>query len=279
MAAHAPGWLHSTVELLRCTHLEASLTVTAVGTALAVEAGRGASAALVAASLLAGQFSIGWSNDWLDARRDLAVGRGDKPVVRGTVGRDTLRHAALGALAWCVVLSLASGLIAGTVHLAAVALAWGYNLGLKATSASVIPYAGAFGLLPVFAWLAGPGGRLPPAWIVVTGALLGAGAHFTNALPDLAEDARTGVRGLPQRLGASGALVAATVLLAGATVTVALGTAGDRGRALTVALGTSVAAIAAVPVVTLRGAPRAAFRLTMLAAVAVVAAFLLGAGE
>ena len=62
--------------------------------------------------------------------------------------------------------------------------------------------------------------------MVAAGALLGVGAHFVNVLPDLADDAATGVRGLPHRLGAkhssalaAGVLVAATVVIvAGAPV-------------------------------------------------------------
>ena len=53
---------------------------TAVVTALAVVlvAGAGATAgtvALASAAVLAGQLSVGLSNDWLDARRDTAAGR------------------------------------------------------------------------------------------------------------------------------------------------------------------------------------------------------------
>ncbi|GAA3069822.1 hypothetical protein GCM10020254_12000 [Streptomyces goshikiensis] len=45
-------------------------------------------------------------------------------------------------------------------------------------------------------------------------ALLGAGAHFANVLPDIEDDLSTGIRGLPQRLGArrSGALAGLLVL-------------------------------------------------------------------
>jgi len=52
--------------------------------------------------------------------------------------------------------------------------------------------------------------------------LLGISAHFANALPDLLDDAETGVRGLPQILGprASGLVTAATLL--GATVLIAV---------------------------------------------------------
>ena len=110
--------------------------------------------------------------------------------------------AAAIALAAVPLLSLLSGWRAAIVHCVAVALAWAYDLGLKATALSVVPYAIAFGLLPVFVVLGLPGAPWPPWWAPVAGALLGAGAHFANALPDLDDDIATGVRGLPHRLGA-----------------------------------------------------------------------------
>jgi len=71
-----------------------------------------------------------------------------------------------------------------------------------------------------------PGSPAPPVWLVLAGALLGAGAHFANALPDLDDDDRTGVRGLPQRLGPAGSRLAAAVLLFAATVALVAGPAG-----------------------------------------------------
>jgi 4-hydroxybenzoate polyprenyltransferase len=67
-----------------------------------------------------------------------------------------------------------------------------------------------------------PGSPAPPWWLPVAGALLGAGAHFANVLPDLEDDATTGVRGLPHRIGAAGSRIAAAVLLLAATVVLAL---------------------------------------------------------
>ena len=43
--------------------------------------------ALVVAAVLAGQLSIGWLNDVLDAERDRTAGRADKPVAAGAVSR------------------------------------------------------------------------------------------------------------------------------------------------------------------------------------------------
>ena len=207
--------------LVQACHPEPTLAVTALAAALAVAAGRGAGAFGVAAAFLAGQLSVGWSNDWVDAVRDAAVGRSDKPVARGDLSVAGVRTAALLALAACVPLSLLMGLEAGAAHLVAVAAAWQYNALLKSTVLSWVPYAVSFGLVPSIVVLGLPGRPLAPGWATVGGALLGIGAHFANVLPDLADDAATGVRGLPHRVGrgpstllAGGALVLATVALA-----------------------------------------------------------------
>jgi 4-hydroxybenzoate polyprenyltransferase len=116
-----------------------------------------------------------------------------------------------------------------------------YDWPLKSTVASVVPYAVSFACLPSFVVL-GTGAR-PPAWLVVAGGLLGAGAHFVNALPDLGDDARTGVRGLPHLLGQRGSLAAAGVLLLAATATLALGPAGGPSWPGYVALAVAVAVL------------------------------------
>src|SRR6266542_835532 len=80
--------------------------------------------------------------------------------------------------------------------------------------------------LPAFVVLGLPGTPRPPLWMVAAGGLLGAGAHFANTLPDLTDDARTGVHGLPHRLGATGSRLAAAGLLLAATATLAFGPPG-----------------------------------------------------
>ncbi|WP_324275884.1 hypothetical protein [Blastococcus brunescens] len=70
--------------MVLATHLGPTLAVTTVATLLAVSTGMPAGrVVLLFAAVLAGQASIGWSNDWLDADRDRAVARADKPVVQG----------------------------------------------------------------------------------------------------------------------------------------------------------------------------------------------------
>src|SRR3954451_17152194 len=185
------------------THLGPAVAVTTVATLLAVAAGlSGGRVALVCAAVLAGQASIGWSNDWLDADRDRAVARADKPVVQGAVQPGVLRVAALLAAAAAVVLSLLLGLVPGLLLLLLVASGWAYNAGLKRTAASVVPYVTGFGALPAGVVAAAPGTPSAPWWLVASGAALGGAAHLANVAPDLEDDLATGVRGLPHRLGA-----------------------------------------------------------------------------
>ncbi len=223
------------VALARSCHPEPTLAVTAVTTALAAAAGRDVPGLVAtAAAVLAGQLSVGWCNDAVDADRDRRVGRTDKPVARGEVRPQVVGTAAAFALLASVPLSLLSGWRAAAVHLVAVLLAWAYDLGGKATALSVVPYTVSFALLPAFVTLGLPGHPAPPWWATAAGAALGAGAHFANVLPDLADDLQTGVRGLPHRLGSRGSSLAAVGLLAAASavLVVAPGRFGDAGRAV-----------------------------------------------
>jgi 4-hydroxybenzoate polyprenyltransferase len=141
--------------------------------------------------------------------------------------------------------------VAGLVNLTCVAAGWAYNLGLKSTVWSWLPYAVAFGGLTVFVALVG--GALPPWWWPVGGALLGVGAHLLNVLPDLDDDAATGVRGLPHRLGRRWIAPVATAVLVAATVVVLVGGSPPVTIALPAAL--LVAALAAVVVTASGRAP------------------------
>ena len=254
--------------LLLASHLGPTVVVTALCTALAVAVGAPAGTVLlVLGTVLAGQLSIGWSNDWLDAARDVAVGRADKPVVSGGVTASGLRTAAFVAVAASVALSVPAGAAAVVAHLVVVAMGWAYNLGLKSTVASWLPYAVAFGALPAFVVLTLPGDARPAGWLVAVGALLGIGAHLANVLPDLDDDAATGVSGLPHRMGRR-----ATAVLAPATLAVAVGVAvvGPPGppRGATVVVGVLAVAVACVAgvVAVVRPRSRAPFPLVMLVA-------------
>lgn len=203
-------------------HAGPTAAMTTLAVALGAGSGPGRTLSLGAA-VLAGQLSVGWSNDWVDADRDRQVARADKPVVQG-LPVPVLRRAALLALVACVPLSLALGPRAGAAHLVAVASAWAYNAGLKSTAWSLAPYVVAFGLLPSVVTLAGPAHAAAPGWATVAGVLLGIGIHGLNVLPDLEEDRATGVRGLPHRLGRRRtAVLSVSSLVAAALVVLLLG--------------------------------------------------------
>lgn len=222
-------------ELLGSAHLGPTVAVTVLVALLVGGQGLGgATAALVVAAVLAGQLSIGWSNDLIDLARDRSTGREDKPLATGAVSVRAVRIACATAVLATVVLSFAISVAAGLVHLGCVACGWGYNLGLKSTVWSWLPYAVAFGGLTFFVALADA--STPPWWWPVGAGLLGVGAHLVNVLPDVEADLATGVRGLPHRLGPHLLAPVAAVVLALASVVVLVGASPPPSAVITVGL-------------------------------------------
>lgn len=260
--------------LLRASHLLPALGVTSLTTALALTSGRGAAAVWVAVAVLAGQLSVGWCNDYVDRARDASAGRRDKPLVTGEVSASAVRAAALVSLAGVVPLSLLSGWRAALVHSLAVGAAWLYNLWLKSTWASPLAYALAFGSLPAFVTFGLPGAPAPPGWAVAAGALLGTGAHFLNTLPDMDDDRRTGVRGLPHRLGARASGVIGPTLMAASAVVLAVAPPGSPAAVVPVLLGAALLADLAAAVSARLGRRTLSWPLTILGAVLTVALLL-----
>ena len=260
-------------ELLRglagACHPAPTVAVTTVSALLAVGVGLSMGrVVLVAAAVLTGQLSIGWSNDRIDAACDRSTGRSDKPVASGQVLPAMVATAAAAALLATIVLSALLGPFAAGAALTLVASGWAYNLGLKATVFSGVPYLVGFGALPAVAYLALPGHTWPPWWAPVTGALLGFGAHFANVLPDLRADEATGVRGLPQRLGARTGVIVMAAALAGASVVLGFVPASVSMAYSLVASAGGIfgAATAAIAAIRNPDSP-AAFRITLLIAV------------
>lgn len=249
--------------LVRASHPEPTVAVTAIATALAVSVGLGAGSVVVGLAFLSGQLSVGWSNDWIDAARDRGAARTDKPVARGELPVADVRTAALTAALACVPLSLAMGLAPGLLHLLAVAAAWAYNARLKATVLSWAPYALAFGAVPSIVTLGLD--RVAPWWATAAGALLGVGAHLCNVLPDLEQDLAQGIRGLPHRLGPRRAAAGAAVLLLAAAVLLTVGP-GRPGPLPVLALAVAAGVVGVGLVRSRRAGSRAAFRAALVVA-------------
>jgi 4-hydroxybenzoate polyprenyltransferase len=269
---------------LAAAHPLPTLAVTAFTVALAITIDLpAATVAVIGVATLAGQLSIGWSNDLIDAERDAHAGRADKPLADGQ-GHTGIKLATATALVVCVVLSVTVGALAAACHLTVVACGWLYNAGLKATVWSWAPYAVAFGLLPTWVFAAQAGAPWAPVWMGVAAGTLGVSAHLVNAAPDIGADRGAGIRGLPQRLGASASVTAAlALLLVGAVVGLA-GPDGEPaawqwfGLAVVGVLGAAAAAAAWSADREGRGLPRWTFAV-MLILVALVVALILSAAS
>ncbi|MGV8896174.1 MAG: UbiA family prenyltransferase [Rhodoglobus sp.] len=216
--------LRTASALARSTHPGPTVAVTAITVILGAGVGLSpGQLAVLGLAFLLGQASVGLSNDWIDADRDRAVGRIDKPVAAGQLDDAVARNAAIIAAIAAVALTLLLGHAATVAHAAFIGSAWAYNVGLKSTWLSVLPYVVSFGLLPLVVTLARSEPALASPWVVIAGSLLGVSAHFANVLPDLDDDRATGVRGLPHRLGrrSSGFVIAGA--LAAASISIVVG--------------------------------------------------------
>jgi 4-hydroxybenzoate polyprenyltransferase len=199
--------------LFRSTHPLPSLSVTSIAVLFGIGVGLPLQKLLlVGLAVLAQQFSVGLSNDWLDAGRDKAVKRMDKPLAQGMVPLASVRTASIASAVIALTFAFSLGISAFLWMLLMLAIGWVYNLGLKANGFSVVPYILGFGILPAFVTLSGQDPALPPVWVMIVAGLFGVAAHFANTLPDLLADKQTGVRALPHILGqkASALVIAIT---------------------------------------------------------------------
>jgi 4-hydroxybenzoate polyprenyltransferase len=168
----------------------------------------------VAIATAAGQASVGWVNDYVDAQTDIALNRAHKPSVRYSLEPEDLKGPISTALIVLVPFSfLAAGWIGGAAHILAVASAQIYNLYLSRTVWSWLPYAASFSLLPVFISQS-VSFDLWPSWQIVGMAVcVGVSAHILNALPDRDLDLRAQLGGLVVSLGKTKSILVFAVIV------------------------------------------------------------------
>ncbi len=189
------------------------------------------------------QLAIGAANDWADAPAD-EVAQPGKPVPSGRVGRSTAARIALGAAATGLALASLAGLAPLALAAAGLSVGLAYDLRLKGTRWSWVPYVVGIPLLPVFSWV-GASGSLPApfALLVPIAMLAGAALAVANALSDLERDRAAGTETvatslgfvLARRIGAA---------LQGLVVAAAMGSAatlgGDAAWVALVAVGSAI---------------------------------------
>ena len=229
----ALGWI-------RVTHPFPSILDGLVSGGVAAVAGAGTDLAVrVGAAMTLLQLGIGTVNDVVDALHDRL--KPGKPIPSGLVGSAGARALAglcfLGgiALAWSV------GPLPGLIALLVVAIGLAYDLRLKGTAWSWLPFALGIPILPLFGWVAATG-SLAPAFLAVVPAAMAAGAGLAigNALVDVERDQAAGRTSVAAVLGAD----RAAGLSAGLYALVTLIAAGS-GVAVRIPFGDATVVVAA----------------------------------
>jgi 4-hydroxybenzoate polyprenyltransferase len=188
-------------------------------------------AALLAAAMLLLQLGIGATNDWADAPEDARVKPG-KPIAAGLVTRPAALVVAATAAAVGLLLAGLAGIAALVLAILGLGTGLAYDLRLKGSRWSWLPYALGIPTLLLFAWM-GAGGRVTAAFLVVVpvAALAGTALAVANALADVERDAHAGVETVATTLGIVRARRVGAALQ-GLVLAVALGSAAALGGAL-----------------------------------------------
>ena len=207
------------IGLAKASHFGPSLLVTALSYFFAQLYWQPGSALIIALGFFSGQLIVGWSNDLIDYADDLSHQRMNKPLVAGLITRTFVQSwlAVMIPVALIIHLFGPLGFAGGGLSIFAIVWALGYNFYFKFNIFSPLPYAVAFAILP--SCMAYSQDKTPPTWMWLGGALFGMAAHFLNVLKDMDQDHASGIKGLPQRCGKTGSIIASIILIAlGATL-------------------------------------------------------------
>jgi 4-hydroxybenzoate polyprenyltransferase len=156
---------------------------------------------LLLAAQLATQFAISLWNDYWDLPED-RIAKPDKPIPAGVISAARVRM-----LGWMAV--VAAGVLAaplGPLVVACTTVGLGagllYDVRLKRTPWSPLPFALGFGVLPLWAAAGVDRAWDAPVWAAAAlTAWLVVALHLADTLPDLDADRAAGLRGLAHILG------------------------------------------------------------------------------
>jgi 4-hydroxybenzoate polyprenyltransferase len=194
-----------------------------------------AAASRLGLAMTALQLGIGALNDVVDAPRDAGRKPG-KPIPAGLVGHRAGGLIAVVAFALGFLLAATAGPIATGLALVVIAIGLAYDLWLKGTAWSWLPFAVGIPILPIFGWAATTG-DLDPIFLVLVSAAIAGGAALAiaNSLVDVERDRAAKVSSVAVALGERRAGTITIVLLA-AIAAAAVGSAWAFGGDLPMTL-------------------------------------------
>lgn len=160
-------------------------------------------------AMLGGQVLIGAVNELVDAELDAAT-KPWKPIPSGAVSRRGALAVAAAGTAAMVGFGAGFGAPALALLLLGTGLGLAYDLWLKRTPLSWLPYLLALPLLPIWVQIALAPGIFEPRLLLLypLGAPTVVAVHLAQSLPDAASDRAAGVRNAVSLLGERRALVA-----------------------------------------------------------------------
>ena len=199
--------------LLKASHFGPTLLVTAISFGFATYYWWEGPALVIAFGVFTGQLVVGWSNDLYDYSDDLRHNRLNKPLVARTLSKESLQRWLRFMVPFSFFINLIGplGIKGGLVYMLGIACGVAYNFYFKFSPLSPLPYAIAFAALP--SSIAISKEITPPTWMWLGGALFGMAAHFINVIKDMKADQVSQIRGLPQILGTTKSIIAASVLI------------------------------------------------------------------
>lgn len=200
------------LRVVRVLHPFPSAIVAVTTLVLGLFAERGdafAAPLLLAIAMLFYQFSIGAANDVVD-RRDDAFAKPWKPIPAGRVPASAAIALAVACLAAGALLSVSFGWVAWLIGLGGVSLGLLYDVWLKRTVLSWLPFALAFPTVPLWVYVSFDEWDALLLTVLPLGFVLGIAIHLANQAPDV----EAGDDGLPGAFGERNSRLVAVALFA-----------------------------------------------------------------
>lgn len=150
--------------------------------------------------MLSYQFAIGVANDLADVEAD-RIAKPWKPIARGAIDQRTAVLLVTGLVGAGALLTSGLAVVPWLAGVAGLACGLLYDVHLKRTRWSWLPWALAFPLIPVWVYAAADAWDPLLWWAFPLGAVLALSLYFANQAPGADQEAELGVTGLAQGVG------------------------------------------------------------------------------